>query len=173
MMTIGDFFTNSPHARPINPRPVKFTAVAKGKILPGGAPNPTGQTGAIITAALIFIGGSGAESARIEARRDLRTRFRDDAGLPLETDNLDLSVETLYQELWRALRQWDEGSRTAGEPMFPTVDMFRELVEPEEMRRIYTQYQKYVEDEHPEVVDDKTFRGAEGAGPRMAAGASR
>jgi hypothetical protein len=173
MMTIGDFFTNSPHARPINPRPVRFTAVAKGKILPGGAPNPTGQTGATITAAMIFIGGSGAEAARIEARRDLRERFHDEQGLPLETDGLDLSVETLYQELWRALRQWDEGTRTAGEAMFPTVSLLRELVEPEELRRIYNQYQKYVQDEHPEVVDDKTFRGAERPGAGVAAIASR
>jgi hypothetical protein len=173
MMTIGDFFTNSPYARPINPRPVTFTAVAKGKILPGGAPNLTGQTGATITAAMVFIGGSGAEAARIDARRDLRERFRDEKGMPLDTDHLDLNVETLYQELWRALRQWDPTTNAAGEALFPTAQLLRDLVEPDEARRLYTQYQKYVQDEHPEVIDDKTFRGAEGTGPRMAAGASR
>lgn len=173
MMTIGDFFTNSPYARPINPRPVKFTAVAKGKILPGGAANPTGQTGATISAAFVFIGGSGAEAARIEARRDLRERFKDEHGLPFDTDGIDLNVETLYQELWRALRQWDETTRSVGEPMFPTVQLLRDLVEPDEARRLYTQYQKYIADEHPEVIDDKTFRGAERSGTAVAAIASR
>jgi hypothetical protein len=57
--------------------------------------------------------------------------------------------------------------------MFPTVSLLRELVEPEELRRIYNQYQKYVQDEHPEVVDDKTFRGAERPGAGVAAIASR
>jgi hypothetical protein len=173
MMTIGDFFTNSPHARPINPRPVKFTAVAKGKTLPGGAPNSAGQTAATITAAMVFIGGSGAEAARIEARRDLRERFRDENGLPLETDNLDLNVETLYHELWRVLRQWDETTRTTGEPMFPTVQLLRDLVEPDEVRRLYKQYQSYVDDEHPEVIDDQTFRGSERSSPGLVASASR
>ena len=37
MMKLGDFFTTAPHARPVNPRPVTFTAVSRGPVLPGGA----------------------------------------------------------------------------------------------------------------------------------------
>jgi len=175
-MTLGDFFASATHARPVNPRPVTFTADAKGKVLPGGTPNPTGKpVSATITAAFVFLGGDGAEEARVEARRSLRARFLDDkTELPLPIDPSDFNLELTYQILQRVICQWDPSGKTAGERLFDTVDVLRELMQPVEADRVLGLYNQYVADEHPEKVDDATFRGAQGGGqglaPRVAGG---
>lgn len=165
-MTLGDFFTTAPHARPVNPKPVQFTICARGRVLPGGAANPHGvPVLTTVTAAFVFLGGDGAERARIEARQSLRKRFVDDNGLALETDGIDLGIETVYHELWRVLYQWDDQNKRVGERLFESVDLLRELLEPSEANRVYRAYNTYVDEEHPEVVDAATFRGAkEGSG---------
>jgi hypothetical protein len=165
-MQLGDFFKSATHARPVNPRPITFTAVAKGPILPGGEPNRHKRpVAARLVAAMVFLGGDGAESARIEARQDLQKRFVDsETKMPLTIDAIDLSMETVYQELWRILHEWDPEAKLAGERLFPTASSVRELVEPDEARRIYRAYMEYVKDEHPEGLDDATFRDAQGGG---------
>jgi hypothetical protein len=160
MMTLGDFFAAAPYARPVNPRPITFTADAKGKFLPGGAPNQHGRpVSAAVTAAFVWLGGDGAGAARIEARQALRDRHPKN-----EFDDTDLYYETLYQELWRVLFQWDPDAKRVGTRMFETPDQVRELVEPAEAIRLRKAYSEYVKEEHPEAVDQATFRGAQGGG---------
>ena len=165
-ITLGDFFASAPLARPVNPRPVTFTAVAKGDVLPGGTRNPHGvPVASTITAAFVFMGGDGAEAARIDARRSLRARFVDpETKIPLPIDEIDLGCETLYQEAWRVLYEWDASVRRTGKRLFDSVDLLRELVEVDEIRRILRKYNEYVAQEHPEVVDEETFRDAPGGG---------
>lgn len=171
MMKLGDFFTTAPHARPVNPRPVTFTAVSRGPVLPGGARNPHPvPVAATITGGLIFIGGDGALQARMAARAHLRRAFIDpETKIPMEIDHVVLECETRYQEVWRALFEWDADERRIGERLFPSVDNLREMVEADEVGRIYIAYQKYVNDEHPEgSPDDETFRGTQGRGQGVA-----
>lgn len=162
-MKLGDFFTSAPHARPVNPRPVTFTAVAKGDILPGGARNPHKKAvAAAVTGAFAFLAGDGAEECRAETKRYLREREREkqrDA-----YDDADFFAELTYQVLQRVLREWDAQEQRAGGPLFETVDVLRELVVPTEADRVLKAYNQYVRDEHPEVVDDATFRGAQERG---------
>ncbi len=66
------------------------------------------------------------------------------------------------------LYEWDApDTRTDAAPaepalQFPTVASMRECVVWSEANRVLGLYFKYVEKEHPEVVNDATFRGAEG-----------
>jgi hypothetical protein len=169
-MKLGDFFANAPHHRPINPRPVQFTAISRGPILPGGTSNPDGRPrAATIKAAFVFLGGEGTQQARYAARKHLR-----DLDEGREPNAGDFDLELTYQMLWRAIREYDEAEKKVGsEPMFPSVDNLRELVEVREANRVFSLYSDYVSDEHPEEVDDPTFRGAKDASPRMVARVSR
>jgi hypothetical protein len=169
-MSLGDFFSAAPHARPVNPKPITFTAVARGKILPGGTSNQHGTpVAATIKAAFAFMGGDGWAEARVDARKALRERFVDDkTKIPVVTDDEDFNVEFTYHLLIRVIREWDESHRTVGGRLFPDVDTLRELVELREANRLYRSYSAYVDQEHPEVVDDETFRGADGGSKRVA-----
>ena len=156
-MTLGDFFTSAPHAQPVNPKPVTFTVVSKGDILPGGQRNPHGRpVRASVTAAFTFLGGDGAGRARIEARKALYDRYKGEI-----IDDIDLGLETTYRELWQVLHQWDAAEKKVGPRLFESADLARELIEPSEARRVYQAYLAYVKDEHPVAADDATFRGAE------------
>ena len=168
-MQLGDFFATAPYARPVNPKPVKFTAVARGKgHLPGGHPNPHGRpVAATVTGAFVFLGGDGAQECRMASKKSLRERFPD---LMAEPD--DLAVELTYQILQRVLYEWDEENRKIGERLFASVDLLREHVEVREANRVLTEYNKYVDDEHPEVLEDKPFRGPTKGSPRVVANAS-
>ena len=174
-MSLGDFFSQAPHARPVNAKPVKFTAIARGTILPGGTANPHKRpVAATVTAAFVFLGGDGASEARVDARRALRSRFVDpETKMPERTDDDDFDVELTYQVLWRVLHEWDSDARTTGGRLFPSVANVRELLEVREANRVLREYNSYVEVEHPEVLDDETFRDAKGSGPRVAAITSR
>ncbi len=169
-ISLGDFFANAPYARPVNARPVTFTAMSRSKILPGGHPNPSGRAvAAKITAAFCFLGGEGAAQARVATRKALRERFVDkETKFPLPTDDADFDIELTYQILQAVLREYDEASMSVGVPLFPTVEIARDLLEVQEANRIMRAYNAYVADEHPEAVDQKSFRGAAKAGEEMA-----
>ncbi len=157
-MTLGDFFQSAPHSRPVNPRPVTFTVVAKGSILPGGKANPHGRpVSATVTAALVFLGGDGAGRARIEARAALSKRYPDSL-----VDEADLHLETVYHEVWQMLHEWDEGAQKVGKRFFESADLAREMLEPSELMRVYRIYNLYVSEEHPEVIGTANFRDAKG-----------
>lgn len=173
-ITLGDFFAAAPYARPVNPRPVKLTAVCRGTVLPGGKPNPTGRpVAATLTGAFVFLGGQEVQSARVEARKALRSRFVDENKIPLDPDPDVYAIEVVYQEVWRALHEWDADTQTVGGRLFPELDTLRELVPPTEANRIHSLYFDYLREEHPSTIDDATFRGAEGAGAGVAAAAPR
>lgn len=163
-MSLGDFFSAAPHARPVNPKPVTFTAVSRDKILPGGAVNHSQQqVAAKITAAFVFIGGDGATEARKEAQKSLRERF------PGETlDAQDVNLETVYQQMFRALHEWDGDEKKIGDRLFDNVDLMRKIVQPSEILRVNDEYFAYVDEEHPEVVDDATFPDAAKGSARVA-----
>lgn len=170
-MKLGDFFNAGPKARPINPRPITFTAVSRGTVLPNGQGNPHQvPIGARVTAAMIFIGGDGGEQARTEARKSLMDRFSDKkTGVAYFTDD-DWWVELNYQIIYRALREWDEKEQRLGDRLFSSMEEARELIEIRESNRIVAAYNAYVAEEHPadpdsvgkvEGVDPATFRGSQ------------
>jgi len=169
-MKLGDFFTSAPFARPVNPKPFRFTAVASGTILPGGAPNPHGRpVAATLEGAFVFLSGQETQGARSDARESLRERFVDaQTKLPLPIDDGDFELELIYQILWRVIHEWDAEAQTVGKRLFETAKLVRELVIPREANRIWMLYLDYAKDEHPEVLDDKGFRDAEERSPRMA-----
>lgn len=173
-MQLGDFFKSAPFARPVNPKPITFTAVASGNILPGGVPNPRpGQpVAAKITAAFIFLSGEDVTAARVAARQALAERFVKDK-FPLPTDDGDYQIELQYQMLQRALREFDPKTRKIGDALFPEPQTMRELVVLQECNRLMRAYNAYVADEHPEDVDDATFREPQSRGPALAGGESR
>lgn len=152
-MKLGDFFSSAATARPVNPKVVKFTAISRDKVLPGGAANTAEQTAAEITAALCFIGGEGISESRVEAREALVKRFPDRV-----IDDGDRNIEATYQCLYRILREWDPAEQKVGGALFPSVDLLRKLVAPVAAEHLMEQYNKYVEDEHPEVIGTATFR---------------
>lgn len=162
-MKLEDFFISAPSARPVSPRKIEFTAVAKGNILPGGKAAIRGkQTAAKVIACLTFVGGEGLADARIEARRALRERYADPKSkLPEATDENDFSIELTYQTLYRALREYNEAEKTAGDSLFASPKLMRELVEITEANRIMRAYNSYVDEEHPEVVPPETFPEAQ------------
>lgn len=162
-MKIGDFFSSAAHARPVNPKRVRFTAVSRNEVLPGGAPNPTKRAfAATIDAAFVFIGGEGTLNARVEARKALTRRFKDAAASEDE-----FHIEVTYQILWRSLHEWDERENLVGEKLFPDVDLLRETVEIVEANRLLKAYNQYVAEEHPEggPQDAAAFPGVEAASP--------
>ena len=159
-MKLGDFFQNAPYARPVNPKPVTFTGMVKGTVLPGGAANPHGRPiAATLKAAFVFLSGEDTIAARIAARNALREKTE---GGPV--DERDFELELVYQVLWRAMFEWEDAERTAGGRLFETADLLKSIVVPREANRLYGLYGEYVASEHPEGVDDATFRGAEGGG---------
>ena len=170
-MKLGDFFVSAPHSRPVNPRSISFTAVARGSILPGGSPNPHKRpVAATVTGALIFIGGDGIQSARVAARRRITEIAQPDPKVaPVDLGEGDFELELTYQVVWRALYEYDAKENEIGARLFPTVDDLREFVEVREANRLFRAYTDYVAEEHPEGVDATTFRGAQSGGPRLAA----
>lgn len=170
-MKFGDFFSTSPYSRPVNAKPFLFTAVSRRPILPGGKRNPTegGTVAAVCRAAFVFLGGDVSGEARHAARDVVEARRKDKDGTIKPFDGLDVGHELTYQLLARVLYQWDEKSgRALDEPLFESVDLARECIVPKEADRIMKAYDEYVAKEHPEVIDDATFRGA----PAASAGAS-
>lgn len=178
-MQIGDFFSTAPHAQPVNPRPVTFTATARGAILPGGSRNPTPESAvkAKVTAALVFIGGDEAGEARLAAREYVTEKCKDEDGQVVRAyDDVDLAHEVTYQLLQRILHTWDPNEQKTGGLLFDGNDgmrLLRKIVVPREARRVLDLYDTYVAEEHAEVVNDKTFRGAKGRGEKVAARAPR
>jgi hypothetical protein len=164
-MKLGDFFVNATHARPVNPKPVTFTAIAKGLSLPGGGRNPSGRhTAATVKAALVF-SGSGIQDARFAAREYLREKFKDPkTKQPQEYDPFDFTIEETYQMIQRVVYEYDETTKQIGGPLFDTVDLARDLLEYTEANRLMGEYYAYVREEHPEGVDPSTFRGSDKAG---------
>lgn len=161
-MTLGDFFASAAHARPINPRQITFTAVARGTILPNGQKNPHERpVGASVTAALVFVGGDGGAAARTDARKHLREAFTDKGGNQNFNDD-DWWIELNYQIIFRSMHQWDPKECKLGDRLFSSVEEARSLIEIGESNRIVAAYNKYAKDEHPEAVDQATFRGVEG-----------
>lgn len=155
-MQLGDFFKNAPYARPVNPKPVQFTAIAKGEILPGGTPN-TGKrsVAARVKAAFSFLGGDGAQAARVETRKVILDKYKG-----LATDD-DYYIELTCQILWRVLYEYDEKEMSLGGKLFPDVDSLREMVETPEASRLLMAYNRYVQEEHPEDAPEaETFRKA-------------
>ena len=172
-MTLGDFFKAAPYARPVCPRPITFTADSSGEILPGGERNPHGTTvSAQVTAAMVFLGSSAVEDAWVDAAEYLRRRYGEK--LPLhEMDARMLELERRVQILWRTLRIWDPEAKRSGERIFEEADGLRCALQPTEVARLMEAYNTYVDDEHPEAVDQKTFRGAQGAGEAVVKAAPR
>lgn len=158
--TLESFFQNAASAKPVKPRPVTFRAVARGKAVPGGGRNPTGQTVATVVGAIVFAGGNAFSRARIAAREALADLFPGKV-----TDEYDLGVEATYQLLQMVLRQYDAETGEAGAELFPSAGHIRDMVDSVEATRIMKAYEQYVEEEHPEVCDAKTFRSA-GEGSR-------
>ncbi len=173
-MKIGDFFRSAPHARPVNPRPVAYTATTREAVLPGGGDNPTGrQVSARVTSAFAFVSVHDLEEARISAREYLLDRFsREDPKTkvklvrPVDEDTVELEIAV--QIVWRALREYDEGQGSLGDQQWPDINLFRKCVVPKEISRLYEEYKRYVAEEHPEGVDRATFRGDEGGGAGVA-----
>jgi hypothetical protein len=160
---LGDFFKNAATCQPVNPRPVTFAAIARGKILPGGEKNPTGgHHRAHITAAFVFVSGEETATARLDARRALRERCVDEKKMSLPYTDDDFNMEYLYHLLWRALCEWEPEEKKVGGRIFPSVSTLQELVILPEATRIMDLYNAYVRDEHPEVLDKATFRDAAG-----------
>jgi hypothetical protein len=162
-MEFGDFFRSAPFARPVNPKQVKFTAIAKGAILPGGSANPNrgGMVKAEIEATMVFVSGEETATARLAATRAVQERFK---GVPWS--DADFDNEFVYQVLAYSLLKKD------GARMFPDPGTLREHVGLKEAGRVYGEYLKYADEEHGGSVDDATFREPEEAGPRVAVGAS-
>jgi hypothetical protein len=155
-MNLGDFFKNAPYARPVNPKPVTFTAIAKGEVLPGGTSNPSRRpVAAKIKAAFSFLGGDGAQAARIDTRKVLANKYQG-----LATDD-DYYLELTCQILWRVLHEYDDKEMTLGGKLFPDVDSLREMIESPEANKLIVAYNKYVQEEHPEDAPEaETFRKA-------------
>lgn len=163
MPKLGDFFRTAPRMRPVNPKPITFTAVCKDTdTLPGGVPNNAKkQVATVVDACLVFLGADAVAEARRDARRHIAEQdFDPKAKVALGLDEEAVDREMQKQMLWRALRELDDG--LAGEPQFPTVKALREMVEQSECNRLMAAYDAYVKEEHPEVIDTATFRRAEG-----------
>lgn len=160
-MKLGDFFTNAAKARPVNAKPVTFTAVSHDKgTLPGGAPNRTKrQVATSVDACFEFVGSDGVAEARRAARKAEREAAKGEL-----IDENDIDVEVQYQILARAIREYEPREKTAGDALFVDAAQMRSLVELVECNRLMKAYNAYVSEEHPEVVDDATFRGAQAAG---------
>jgi hypothetical protein len=164
-MKLGDFFNAGPHAHPVNPKPVKFTCVAKGATLPGGTKNVHKRpVRAGVTAAFVFLDGDQMAEARLEARRAVRARMKaggDENAVYEPLDAGDVNMELTYQMLVRAVREWDPDEKVVGDPLFPNVESARELLVWKEADRVLGKYNAYVDEEHPEdAPSDKEFRGA-------------
>ncbi len=159
-MKLADFFASAPNARPVNPKPVNFTAIARSAFVPGGGKNHGRQTAAKVTGAFAFI-GDGAQAARFDARAALRERFKDPkTNLIPPIEDRDVDLEVLYQTFWRVVHEWDIEEKCIGPKLFETVDTVRELVELDEVNRVVGAYYAYVKEEHPEGVDQETFQVA-------------
>ena len=162
-MKLGDFFSNPASARPVNPKPISFVVISKDKtFLPGGAQNGTKrQVRATINACLEFVGVDGETQSRVDAR----VRLRPVDPKAEQPDDTEIDIETQYQTLARAIREYDEREKTAGEPLFEGgAKQMRELVDLKECNRLVRAYAAYVAEEHPEVVDTATFRGPQTPG---------
>lgn len=166
-MDLANFFTAAGRAHPVNPKQVTFTAICKDEVLPGGTPNPHGSrpVAARVEACLVYVTPVEIDGARSAARAALRKRHVEKkTNAPLPYDQADQNVEELYQQLYLTLRTFDAKTRTSGELMFPDAESLRALVAISEANRLMLAYEAYVKAEHPEVVDDETFRSAEKAG---------
>lgn len=171
MMTLGDFFKAGPNCVPVNAKPVELTCISKAGTLPGGEKNPKGRVvRARAKGAFAFVSAEDVQKSRIAGRRVTRARvlagLAEDAS-PEVIDDGDVSLDVTYEILQRALREYDDKERTAGDPLFVDSDLLRELVVPREALRLMRLYDNYVDAEHPEDEPTKAnFRGAGGRGEK-------
>jgi hypothetical protein len=141
MAKLGDFLRQAPRRRPVNPRPVQFSAVE---------PDKTKAQAIIdVDAALVFVDEDARAQIGISARASLEKRFPEAA-----LDEEDLKNERAYQLLFLCLRDAEDPRAS----LAASVDELRAALVLPEARRLSDEYDRYIQDEFPPAVDDETWR---------------
>jgi hypothetical protein len=152
-MKLGNFLRTAGTLRQVNPLKVKVRVVKDALSRP-----MLGEVDAV----LCFVDEDSRQGAIVAARKALAAKF--------PTDNTSDAYldEFVYQRLFRALRDPDVDAASGMYLQFAdTVDELRCALMLPEAQRLDRLYQKFVDEEFPEVVDTATFRptgdGSDGA----------
>jgi hypothetical protein len=140
-MKLGDFLRQAPRRRPVNPRPVRFSAVEPDKT--------KAQAVVDAEAILVFVDEDARAQIGPAARASLEKRFPDGS-----LDDEDLKNERAYQLLFLCLRDAEDPRSSFA----ASVDELRSALVLPEARRLTDEYDRYVQDEFPPAVDDETWR---------------
>jgi hypothetical protein len=141
-MKLGNILRTSGTARPVNPRPVEFIAVGKDL-------NTFQPIVANAPAVFVFVDEDQRSALRVEARTKLAERFKD----KVVPDDV-VRDEEVYHKLFYALRDAEADSNGLHGRFVDTVDELRQALVLPEAQRLAAEYEKYLADEFPAVVDD-------------------
>ncbi len=144
-MKLGNFLRAAGTARPVNPRAVQFTVK--------GRDDELRDVVADARAVLVFIDEEARQGARIEARAALARRYPDKT-IPDDV----LRDEEVFQRLFLALRDADPDPKGRHGPFAESVDELRAALVLPEARRLAEEYDRYLADEFPPIIDDETWK---------------
>jgi hypothetical protein len=94
-------------------------------------------------------GSSGQPSLRVEARTSLEERFKD----KIVGDDV-IRDEEAYHKLFHALRDAEPDANGLHGRFCDTVDELRQALVLPEAQRLTSEYEKYLKDEFPQVIED-------------------
>jgi hypothetical protein len=141
-MKLGNILRAAGTARPVNPRPVEFTAVGRDL-------NTFRHIVAPAKAVFVFVDEDQREALRVEARTSIAERFKD----KVVGDDV-IRDEEAYHKLFHALRDAEADSNGLHGRFCDTVDELRQSLVLPEAQRLTADYEKYLKDEFPQVIED-------------------
>lgn len=141
-MKLGNILRTAGTMRPVNPRPVEFTAVGRDL-------NTFRHIVAPAKAVLVFVDEDQRESLRVEARTSIAERFKD----KVVGDDV-VRDEEAYHKLFHALRDMEPDTNGMHGRLCDTVDELRQALVLPEAQRLTAEYDRYLAEEFPTVVTD-------------------
>jgi hypothetical protein len=141
-MKLGNILRTAGTARPVNPRPVEFTAVGRDL-------NTFRHIVAPAKAVLVFVDEDQREALRVDARTAIAERFKD----KIVGDDV-VRDEEAYHKLFHALRDAEPDANGLHGRLCETVDELRQALVLPEAQRLIAEYDRYLAEEFPSVIDD-------------------
>jgi hypothetical protein len=145
VMKLGNILRTAGTARPVNPRPVEFIAKGtNGEFRPVVAP---------VKAVLVFLDEDQRQAIQVEARASIARRFPDKV-VPEGV----VRDEEAYHRLFHALRDAEADACGLHGRLADTVDELRAALVLPEAQRLVAEYDRYLAEEFPPVIDDETWK---------------
>src|SRR5438477_4319006 len=141
-MKLGNILRAAGTARPVNPRAIEFTLVGRDL-------NTFRHIVAPAKAVFVFVDEDQREALRVDARTSIAERFKN----KVIGDDV-IRDEEAYHKLFYALRDAEPDPNGLHGRFCDTVDELRQALVLPEAQRLTSEYEKYLKDEFPQLIED-------------------